>query len=284
MIGKDAFEFLSRQAVEAESKLVTQDREPADVYFLKNPDGSFTRMMAEPKPRRYAAARLDDFVMLIKGLVGAGRHPKAEQILQPGEVAEPCVEYTQGPALVMVGEKGVTALLNEHERRERINFYLTTTMAFDTLVKLEGNRRPKLQPEFVSMLRIDLNECVEDTLVAQFKSIRFERNSEGESQISNSNKAVSTKVRMSLVAGDKDIPDSIDVHVCVYEEFPEIEMTVKCAVEANIEEATFTMIPLAGELHQAGVETRRRILDTLNAAITKADISGIQSCCGEINC
>jgi hypothetical protein len=283
MIGKDAFEFLSKQAVEAAPKTFAVSAEPNDVYFLKQADGSSKRVLAEPAPRKYAASRIEDFVQLVKKLRDANAPPQGE--LLDGQGMEPIMRVTLGPTLVMVGERKISALLNEHERRERIAFALTTTTAFETLAICEKSRVGKEQKRFVSMLRIDLNGCVDDILISQFKSIRFEKSSEGESQVSNSNKAVSTKVKMSLAAGGKEIPDSIDTNVCVYEEFPEIESTVRCAVETNIEEATFTLIPLAGELHAASVETRRRIADTLRKQFQETGIAEVVAVhCGEVNC
>jgi hypothetical protein len=289
MIGKDALEFLSKQAVDARPICVSHQSEPGDVYFRRELDGSYSRQESEPKPRRYTAARLEDFTELVKEMRDAPRSAMAEKLVNDhaNGVATPLprVEYTLGPTLVLVGEKQIVALLNEHHRRERLHFELTKSKAFKTLTECEESRDAAAQKEFLSMLRIDLNGAVEATVINLFKQIKFEKSSEGESSISNSSKAVSNKVKMSLAAGGQEIPDEITAKLAVYEEFPEIVLPVRCAVETNIEEATFTLIPLAGELNEASVETQAAIeVRITNGLMELAEAGDLLVHCGEVNC
>lgn len=285
---KDALEFLRKQALDAEPKYFAPSCEPSDTYYLKGADG-YRRVEAEPKPRSYRAAAIEDLVEMVRALRAAGKRPVAERILEAaadaGAKIEPCVEYTAGPTLIMVGQSAVTALINEHHRRERVTFPLTMTSAFKTLLKAEQARDAKTQRDFVSLLRVDLNDCVPKDIVNTFRSLKFQINTEGESSITNSNKAVSKSVQMKLVGGGQEIPDEISVEVAVYEEFPESKSTVRCAVETCIEEATFTLIPLAGELSRVNREERTTIARALGISLEQEIADGwVMIHCGEVCC
>jgi hypothetical protein len=267
---KEAIEHIGKLALQAQPHFFKPSGEPDHVYYLRAPDGSaYFRQEVQPKARAYSAATVDDFVALVKEM-------QEVVTLQTD---------TPGPTLIMVGVGGVQALLDERHRLERIRFPLTQTASFKKLLEADEERAPKNQQEFVSLLRVDLNECVDKTIVETFRNLKFAKNSEGESQISNSNKAISTKVQMSLAAGNKPIPDEIDARVVVYEEFPNLVMAVRCAVETCIEDATFTLIPLAGELSKASTETRHLIEQRIRELMKAEDAAGtVLIHCGEVNC
>lgn len=254
---KEALEFLAQQAVLSQRNTFRPDSEPEDTYFLRGADGKYERMQAEPDPRDYVASAFEDFVELIKSSRGNATK-----------------------TLVMVGARGVVGLLDEVQRRERVTFLLRPTMGFLTVKECE-KRRPLGQREFVSMMRVELNGCVDPILIAAFKHIRFEKSSDGEQQISNSNKAISSKIQMKLAAGGADIPEEITLDLAVYEEFPTIKKAVRCVVETCIEEGTFTLIPVAGELLSAQVKTQgeiqRGLIERFKSLIT------VNVHCGEIH-
>ena len=252
---KEAFEFLSEQAVEAQPRYFQPPGEPSEIYYLLDKDGEFRRHTADPLARNYSASRIEDFIELAK-------------------------DQATSNGLVMVGVSAVVCLLDEATRRERVSFKLTKTKAFLTLEKCEAHRRPMAQSGFVSMLRVDLNGTVGPEVVGTFRQIKFEKNQSHESEVTNTNRGISSKITMKLAAGGRDIPDSLSVKVALFEEFPDLLFGIDCAIETNIEEASFVLIPLAGELSTATRSTQHEIAQRIRDGLKESSISVY---CGEVN-
>ena len=264
MIDQGAIQLIQDTAVAAQPRLFHVPSDPPDVHYLvgcgEKGEYGTTRIVTEPAPRNYKALTTEDFAALVvrQFSLPTPLEPR-ETSVEPTMTAPPVIRKTAGPKMVMVGRTAIVATVDEAERREWVSLVLTTTTALDTLNKCDDSRTPQGQSDFVNMLRIELAGCVDPIIVEAFRHLVFGKVSGGESAVSNSNKAVSSAIKMTLAAGGNDIPDEIVCGLTVYEQFPEFGVQVRCAVQTIVEDAAFLLIPLAGELFRAEEKTRTAI-------------------------
>lgn len=274
---KDAIELIQQTALKARPRWFRPDCEPPGVYYLDDPDGTRSRLVvAERHPIAYRALTMADFAALVRRYRKAP--PPKIRVGENGyEAAEPVLERTNGPTLAMVGTQEIVAVLDENSPGDRVRFAMTWTQPFATLKKSDERRLSLPQADFINLLRIDLAGAVDAGVIGAFRLLKFQKSAASESQVNQSNKAISSAVKMDLAAGGGAIPDEIVCGFAVYEEFPQFGVSVKCAVCTNIDEASFTLIPLAGELNRAEVMTRVAIAGELVALL---DGSGAEVFCG----
>lgn len=258
----DTLELIQSTAVKASGDdIVKVSYEPSHVYFIRNrTTGELAKHEAAPAIRGYHLSTIDDVVEAVKAF--ATKVPKADPV-------------------VFCGRGKITAILDEGTgRRERLVMDLPMSGEFEKLKELE-RRSPMAQKQFVSTLRISLAGSVDPAVVSTFRDLKFSRSEDGESAQTNSKETVGRKVRMELAGGGKPIPDEIDVTPFVYRDLVDepLRQKVRCAIDVNLDDSTFTLVPLAGELERAQRQTDLWIKSHLIAAL-ESETSPISVFCG----
>ncbi len=200
------------------------------------------RQEAKASPRHYRFFGLPDFAV--------------------GVIRELPVNESAPRIVVFCGRGKIEAVLDEAgDRRERLEMSLPESHAFETLGTCERARTPFDQRAFLRLLRIDLAGCCPEGLVGTFQSLKFTRASDGEQEISVARESMGKSIKMQLAAGKgNNIPEEVTLRVNVYRDLtesqdPALRKDVRCAIDTNLDEATFTLIPLGGELETAQRET-----------------------------
>jgi len=201
-------------------------------------------MVAEAAPRYYGAESPGDWAALVRRL-----DPKLDS------------------ALAFVGERGVVVSLNERsERRERIRMKLSEAPVFAHLSLLENARAPLAQAAFLRMLRVSLNGAVRDSFIDTCRSLKFSKSDSGKSKVEHANESMGREVSRAVMTGDGgEFPEDVILALPVYEECHEIDwnMPVCCAVDIDVENCLFTLIPMAGELAAARRATHQKLAEVL---------------------
>ena len=242
----EAIKELKKIAVDASRmQAIHPPQEPQDIYYLQHAwDEKPVRMVAEAAPRNYGAESPEDFANLVKRL-----DPELKD------------------SLVFVGSFGVVGLMEEKtKRRERIRLKLTAAPVFADLMVLETARAPLAQAAFVRMLRVSLNGAVPDSFIATCRSLKFSKSDSGNAKVQHANESMGREVNRVVMTGDgKEFPEDVMLTLPVYEECPDKEwnMPVRCAVDIDVENCRFTLIPMAGELAAARRWTHQKLAEVL---------------------
>jgi len=240
--------------------------EPEHVYYLVQ-NGQADRRVAEPPPRANVMFSPLDLVKYLGFVLG---------------------QY-KTDAAIFVGRGLVTAVLNERgDRRDQIIQNLALGHAFIALRGRELQRTGMTHRAFLQLLRIDLAGCIDGDSVELFRSLKLSTSGNTESSIRSGKESLGKAVASEALLSGKPIPEELPVALCVYEDLPDRRQVVKCAVVSDLQEMTFALIPLAGELDRAQRETDTEIAEGLRQllmAFTGTDLvkalAGVQVFCGQ---
>ena len=156
--------------------------------------------------------------------------------------------------LVLCGASSIQAVLQESDaKRDILRMPLSITSQCQTLLHLHKDHVPYNQRTFISLLRVELNGCVDSTIISQIRTLKFSKNSTGESDLQPGKETLGKEVMVAAVTGTSGtpLPETVELQIPPFEEFAEEEgftFTVKCALDLDIEAAQLRLIPLAGEL------------------------------------
>ena len=214
---------------------------PPGKFYLRDKDGSLALKEAPVAPRNYKLNTIDDFTDAVKKF-GENEH---------------AVVFCSGCGLVC-------SLDEDTDRLHRLRMPLTLTDEFQFLQHLRAARAGLKQKSFISLLRIDLARACDVALVDSFRHLKFNKTKDGTSIVKPGNEAMSAELKLEVLIDGKQIPDSCALSIQVYDQVGDVQMQrVNCAIETDLEELTFTLIPLAGELEEAqrkvDEEIRKRV-------------------------
>lgn len=218
--------------------------EAPDVYYLAPPGGPAQCMIATPWPRRYVTHTLTGFV----DAVGVFRHDRPATVF-----------YAQGQFVCVWDENG--------QRRDTVSMKFHITHAFEVLEALATTRTYRDQKKFLHLLRIDLSPSFPLNLIDAVRALRFGEKREGESTLKTQTETLGRRIERS-VSGAAEFPDSVTLTVPVFEEDANADgFDIRCALDINLEEATFALIPIPGQLSTALRLADERLLVDLRSAL-----------------
>lgn len=222
---------------------------------------SLTRIELTPKPRSYVLHTLEDFAGTLKEMITRSAAPSP---------------------IVFCGRGNVTAILDEvGARREVLRVSLPYTEEFKTLKHLNEKRTPMDHRAFINLLRINLANCILPEVLSIFRSLKISTNTDGESKISVGSEAVGKRVQMELLSNGKAIPEELVANVQVYRDIADKEAKkfVGCAVDTNMEDGKFTLIPVGADIETVERELDAYIKTTLTSLLSEQDVKVF---CGSI--
>lgn len=243
--------------------------DPPHVYRLTTKGIVTDPNETEPMPRKYELFTIDDVVAAIKRMA-AQSVDKATGDIDAG-----------AKVLVFCGRGGITVILDEPgKRREWLNMQLPQSHEFTKLENLERCRTPMKQRDFINCLRIDLCGAVEPEIVNRFRSIGFTSQAAAKATVNAGKESLGKDVLHEVLCDGAAPPEEIAVNLCVYRDLAEMNhrRAIRCAVDTNMQEQNFTLIPLGGELERARRETDAMIQADLQ---TKLKDTGVAVLCGK---
>lgn len=206
------------------------------IYGIVDLEGRLTKVKAEPAPRCDDLKSIDQVADYISAII-------------EGE------ERTQVP-VVWVCEDQVVIIdeASRHACPPSAHLALKPTPEWVTLTKLSTERKRMPQPEFISLLRIDLADVLTDAARALIKAVRILRWSSGESTdaaVTRNRESLGSNLEAGVVAEAGDIPEEIVLDVRPYDDRAiATRVAIKCAVETHPATHELQLIPLPGELRR----------------------------------
>ena len=271
---KESLEFLAKQAVEAERYNFDKPEEAPDhlIWMYDEETRRYTMMEIPQGPRDFKLTTPESFIEAVNHY-----HEFYTDDEDFCTAADAEGRVTTGATLVFVGDNAVSARVDDSQRcRDRLTMPLTFTPEFQRLRELERAGQGKGQQAFVDELRIQFARSVDVEVVDLFRSLRFIAETGNEGQVQTGRESVGRKLKRELLAGSDgmNIPDEICLRVFVYEEITDSNVCwpIRCAVRVDLDEQTFSLHPLAGELHNAKVLTA----EWLQGVLTKGLADGVK--------
>lgn len=237
----------------AGAKVVQIPGMPRHLQYVHYPGQLDLKKIPVPaEPRSYKSFTLNDLIEAAKHFAGG-----------------------EQPLVVFCGRGNVTAVLDEEEeRRERLNFPLPKSHEFVKLEVCEARREPFAQKGFIKLLRIDLAGAVDQGLLASVRDLKFRKTEGGHAKVDTGKESMGLDIEREVMCSGALPPDETTLTLSVYRDLPEGELKqqVKCAVDLDVSEMTFTLIPLAGELEKAQRETDAAIKQRISAGLPDAKV------------
>lgn len=125
---------------------------------------------------------------------------------------------------------------------------------------------PLSQKDLVRLLRTELRDHVEPTVISTFSSLKFTNNSEATAQVRPTSNALDSSIRQRVAAENgQDAPETITFHVPVYD-VPGLrgdQYTVTAYVEYDHDAGKFLLLTVHSELRKAQEDAVADLIDGL---------------------
>lgn len=259
----EAIELIQRTAVNASgADFVYCEREPKHIYFQRDADGNLERRCAVSGPMRHRALSIAAFGELSKFEAALSK------VVDDGT--------TDSDQKTFVGRGKLVTLLSA-DRRDRVVMDLQTSPAFSRLESLAGARPAFSQREFVNLLRIDLHETGEQAagLAGMVRELKFNEQADGESSVQVGRESVRRDAYKSIDPRSGVLPAEITLTLNVYPEFDH-PVDIRAAVDLDLAETKFRLIPLSGQTSRAMRETDEALVAVVKTFVTHPVYCGLE--------
>lgn len=264
----DGLEKLKQLIEEGQAvEIITPPAEADDLYGVRI--AGYDRIewrKAAPHPRHYTVDGIDDFIDVIR------RERVDESKPVPIDSGgSPTIK----PTLIFSSRGSIFAYLDDdHDmRRETVTCTLPHSHAWRELADLAAQRRQMRQRDFLRFLRIELTSSVVPIeFINRVKSMKFSTGAAASANLGGGDESITTEVRRQAYAGGQPLPDEDDIVLTprVYEQGDEAageEFDILCKCVVDLEPATFTLIPLPGQLEAAQRQADEQINAVIGAAL-----------------
>jgi hypothetical protein len=127
------------------------------------------------------------------------------------------------------------------------------------------------QKSLLRLLRVDLHGTHNGDLLTAAKSIKISSQSEASATVEHGKQGLGKAVMAQATNADL-LPDEITFGVATYVEFPDWSHQIRCAVDLDLDDATFRIMPLAGEIQSAIDATQDQIDEALGELVQGSDV------------
>jgi len=147
---------------------------------------------------------------------------------------------------------GSIVILDDKSRRDRSTLSFGKSSQFKLLETLRKNPQGMQQRNFIRMLRIDLDGCLgaAGNFLSLVRQLKFTAGQDATGTIQHGKESISRSTIAELVGADS-IPEEVVLTVRVYDLPFEPVRSVRCAVEIDVNSATFVLTPFPGQLEDA---------------------------------
>jgi hypothetical protein len=231
---KDALEWVKELAQSASrARIFSTDKEPNHVYWIEDKTGELTRYEGSPGFRNHAASDLTTIVALAKeflrikdNTVSAWVTPQEVVLLHDDDDRR----------------SRTTLKLQLSKQLQQLKVWENTNTYFDTSALLL-----KLRTMFAEPPSKDLSE-----LALAITAAKFTRYSETDVKVDHGKSSVGKKLQQELQPSQKPIPTDILLSVPIYAGIKYgPSTTIRLAVEPNLEDQNYALIPMAGSYDTA---------------------------------
>lgn len=209
--------------------------------------GDIKEIIVPPTPRHHVVQSLDDLIRY-------------------------CENAKSETKVIWHGATQVVLVLDDTDRRDVVVFPLMISERFHTLCHLGQNKPFLKQPQFVRLLRIDLD--LDNTkVVSQFRGLDWSQAGGATGEVVHGQDRMG-KTIMAKVEGVDQLPDELTVELPVYKNCGERDLyRVRCAIEIDTQNTSLGLFPVADEIEritdlaQASIHTRLESLVNEKVAV-----------------
>jgi hypothetical protein len=234
----DGIKAITELASKSVSGILECKQEPPGVYYLRQGDGSLHRVIADTQPVSHQADSLKTVVNF------ANRY--AER------------------AAIWIEEDKVTCLIDEKVGGNHVSIDLPFSEPFQFLqsVAKDWKSKPLTQAELVLHLRTTFYGCLSssDDLLACARNVRFRTTAESSGAIDRGKASVGKSIEQA-VSGTKEMPEATSFAIPLYSDKFGFTAVVDVAIEINMTQERFYIIPIHGEIENAYQEARSAIAE-----------------------
>lgn len=178
----------------------------------------------------------------------------ADLKLSEGDAIELATQEIHKTSQVYVDETGVTAILDEYDRAERVKMAFTYSAQFLALQSLQKLTNQKV---FITTLRSALNGCCSyPDIIRIVRKIQFKRSNDGAKTVEHGRESLGRSVEMAVQSIDGDnIPEELTFRVNLFSTPSDVPSQVELsfALDINVENEGLTLIPIGD------IEARERL-------------------------
>lgn len=230
----------------ATETIVTVPGEQKGVYFLRHPDGSYSKERATLDPQDIKALSIDSLVKLVNHGYQAFKE-------------------------IHVSEKAAVGVLADETHRQRITLDLPKHPAFQTLqgwMKLTNYSQKAL----TRLFRTELRDYIDPAIVRTFESITLRQDAVGNSITANANHSMDQSlIRKVQQQNGGEIPTEIVLEIPVFD-LPEtrtIRYPVRVLVETEPQDGKFSFLLIAvhTDLRDAAEKALQYVIKQISTGI-----------------
>ncbi|MHB8953527.1 MAG: hypothetical protein ACYC4U_11205 [Pirellulaceae bacterium] len=175
---------------------------------------------------------------------------------------EAFAEFGGASGSVWHGRDSIVALVDNTDRREAAVLKLRHS---DQFLSLKALPKSFSQRDLILFLKRNLAGAVDDTYIAIFSKIDFQKREEGTSKVAHGDESLGKSVHAS-VTGSSDIPKFITATVLVYSN-PDVRVpvTIRMSVDIDIQRCMIDLTPLPDEIENAILAAQGEIGERLRS-------------------
>lgn len=236
-----------KELVEDASPILETNVRGGENYLIREPDGTVRFFEVPIKPASHTALDLTS----LKAMADRDHQPEAEQLVTG----------------VFVSDNQIQVVTEQSHSRVTNTLNLPMHPAFQHLLnwqRLTG----VTQKELVRLLRTELREHIDPTVIATFSRLRFTDNNDTLSEVRPQSKALDVSIRQKVATDTgQDAPETIKFHVPVFDirEARGDQYPVEVYVEYDYDAKKFMLLTVHSDLRTARENAVAEIMDDLKA-------------------
>jgi hypothetical protein len=159
----------------------------------------------------------------------------------------------------------VVLILDDEDRRDRVTFPMPFSDAWDLLRKLDVQKQPLTQRDFIRMLRIyfGANEAV----ITAFRKLDWQTHIKTAGELDRGKESLGRAIE-SEVRGTRDLPEDLCFEVPIYDCCGERDCySVRLLLEYDVQSQSIYAIPVSDILDEMVELHQRLVFDRLRAAL-----------------
>ena len=162
-------------------------------------------------------------------------------------------------------EKQVVVLVNDSDRRDRVTLPLTLSEQYRALVAL--GKQSFTQKQLVLWLKRTMRGAIDDGLLSAVRVLEFKRRNDGSGTVQHGKESLGRSVEAE-VQGMAAIPETVTAFVAVYSTPGcEAKHPVVLSLDIDVDQQTFSLVPLADELTLAVQQAQRDLHAALDGEL-----------------
>lgn len=188
-------------------------------------------------------------------------------------VADLAVREITDDVRVFVGRGCVKAVLNEDgDRNDTVTMELEACSSMETLLKADKDGSFK-QRDLIWLLRSQFSAAIKpESFLPDVRGIKFRNDSKGTSGVQHGRETVDLSVEKTISGiNDQTFPETIELQTPVFEQLATsgFKAIVTCAVDILVDEGSFRIKPVDGEIERAYDEAARFMSTSLAAELAQ---------------